>query len=69
SFTIHAHVWPEWPGVAHTPLIGGVAGVTSGSVFTLHLKNSRPSSGDHAYRSGVLRWDVSQGLWGILRLK
>ncbi len=69
SFTIHAHVWPEWPGVAYTPMIAGVAGVTSGSVFTLNLKNSHPSSGDHAYRSGVFRWDVSQGLWGILRLK
>ena len=68
SFTLHAHVWPEWPDVAHTPLIGSVPGVTSGSVFTLDLQNSKPSAGDHAYRSGVLRWDVSQGLWGILRL-
>ena len=23
--------------------------------------------GDHAYRSGVLRWAVGQGMWGILR--
>ena len=69
SFTVHAHVWEEWPGVEHTPLIGGVAGVTSGSVFTLNLQNSRPCAGDHAYRSGILRFDVSQGAWGILRLE
>lgn len=69
SFTVHAHVWPEWPGVVYTPIIASVAGVTSGSVFTLNLKNSKQAPGDHAYRSGVLRWDVSQGLWGILRLR
>jgi hypothetical protein len=23
---------------------------------------------DYAYRSGVLKWDVAQGLWGIMRV-
>lgn len=69
SFTIHAHVWREWPGVLGTPYIACMSGVTSGSVFTLVLENSASAAGDHAYRGGVLKWDVSQGLWGILRLR
>jgi FtsP/CotA-like multicopper oxidase with cupredoxin domain len=68
SFTVHAHVWPEWPGVPGTPYIACMSGVTSGSVFTLELENSTPAAGDHAYRGGIFKWDASQGLWGILRL-
>jgi manganese oxidase len=26
-------------------------------------------AGDHAYRSGVFRWAVTQGMWGILRVQ
>jgi hypothetical protein len=25
--------------------------------------------GDHAWRSGVFRWSVQQGMWGVLRVR
>jgi hypothetical protein len=25
--------------------------------------------GDYAYRSGVFRWSVQQGMWGIIRVQ
>jgi hypothetical protein len=36
-------------------------------VRTLEFTPAHP--GDHAYRSGVLKWAVPQGMWGILRVE
>jgi hypothetical protein len=36
-------------------------------VHTLAL--AAEHEGDHAYRSGVFKWAVENGLWGILRVK
>ena len=45
---------------------GAVGGITAGSVHDLVFDVE--ARGDHAYRSGVFRWDVEQGMWGILRV-
>jgi manganese oxidase len=46
--------------------------VTSGWVDTFDFDAAElpPSAeeADYAYRSGVLKWDVVQGLWGIMRV-
>ncbi len=68
SFTVHGVTWPEWrfltPG--KRPEVASESAITSGTVRTFEFTPRH--TGDHAYRSGVLKWAVPQGLWGILRV-
>jgi hypothetical protein len=47
-------------------MVSAESAITSGSVRTFEFTPTTP--GDHAYRSGVLKWAVPQGMWGILRV-
>ena len=84
SFTVHGVGWPEhrFPrqgdggSTSQNPCldpkederfqVSSEAAITTGTVRTFRF--SPAFTGDHAYRSGILRWDVPQGLWGILRV-
>jgi hypothetical protein len=68
SFTIHGVTWPEWRFLspAEQPRVASEGAITCGTARTFEFTPEH--EGDHAYRSGVLKWDVSQGLWGILRV-
>ncbi|MGZ9137622.1 MAG: multicopper oxidase domain-containing protein [Candidatus Deferrimicrobiaceae bacterium] len=68
SFTIHGVTWPEYRFLSPTssPRVASESAITSGTVRTFVFNPEH--SGDHAYRSGVLKWAVSQGLWGIVRV-
>jgi hypothetical protein len=65
TFTVHGVSWPSAPRSGPGPRAGAVGGITAGSVHDLVFDVE--ARGDHAYRSGVFRWDVDQGMWGILR--
>lgn len=68
SVTVHGVTWPEYrflsPG--SSPQVASESAITSGTVRTFHFTPEH--AGDHAYRSGVLKWTVSQGLWGLIRV-
>ena len=68
SVTVHGVNWPEYrflsPGMS--PRVASESAITSGTVRTFHFTPEH--AGDHAYRSGVLKWAVSQGLWGLIRV-
>jgi FtsP/CotA-like multicopper oxidase with cupredoxin domain len=67
SVTVHGVAWPEYRFLqAVSPMVASESAITSGSVRTFEFSPEHP--GDHAYRSGVLKWAVSQGLWGIVRV-
>ncbi len=68
SFTIHGVTWPEWRFLSpqELPKVASESAITCGTVRTFEFTPEH--SGDYAYRSGVLKWAVSQGLWGILRV-
>ncbi len=67
SFTVHDHSWPvEPPHVADGPRTGSIGALATASVRTLILHAG--AEGDYAYRSGVYRWTLGQGLWGIIRV-
>lgn len=70
SFTVHGMTWKEWPSTGSATRVAGVTNLSSGSVVTLELDAPAGGrgKGDYAYRSGVLRWALPQGLWGILRV-
>jgi manganese oxidase len=68
SFTIHGHSWREYPHRGKdSPVISAEPAISSGWVRTFSFKaNAEP--GDYLYRSGVTKWAIAQGLWGILRV-
>lgn len=67
SFQIHAHTWPKCPTTDSETVVGSATSLCAGPVQTLHFVLSH-TPGDYAFSSGTLRWAVSQGLWGILRV-
>ena len=67
TFTVHGVSWPSAPRPGAGPRAGAVGGITAGSVNDLVFDVE--ARGDHAYRNGVFRWMVEQGMWGILRVR
>ena len=65
TFTVHGVSWSSAPWQAGGPRVGSLAGLTGGVTHDLVFTAEHP--GDHAYRSGVFRWAVENGLWGIIR--
>jgi hypothetical protein len=67
SFTI-GHSWREYPHqLENSPVISAEPAISSGWVRTFSFK-ANADKGDYMYRSGVTKWAISQGLWGILRV-
>jgi manganese oxidase len=69
SFTIHGVAWPEHrfqPQSGPAPIVSSESAITCGTARTFEF--SPTHTGDHAYRAGVLKWAVGQGMWGILRV-
>ncbi|HSK58210.1 MAG TPA: hypothetical protein VK935_04075, partial [Actinomycetospora sp.] len=69
TFTVHGRQWRVAPWLdGNSPETGGLSGLTADTVHDLDL-DAVEHAGDHAYRSGVFRWAVTQGMWGILRVE
>jgi FtsP/CotA-like multicopper oxidase with cupredoxin domain len=68
SFTVHGVAWREhrFLGQQEGPCVSSESAITTGTARTYEFKVH--GAGDHAYRSGILKWAVPQGLWGILRV-
>jgi hypothetical protein len=68
SFTVHGVAWREhrFLGEQEGPCVSSESAITTGTARTYEFKVY--GAGDHAYRSGILKWAVPQGLWGILRV-
>jgi hypothetical protein len=72
SFTIHGQTWVTSHISEAGRRVGAVSGVTSGWVETFEFNAELPNGSteaDYAYRAGMLKWAVAQGLWGIIRVK
>jgi hypothetical protein len=67
SFTIHDHTWVTTHISEAGRRVGSVSGVTSGWTETFDI-TAAALPADYAYRTGVLKWALPQGLWGILRV-
>lgn len=69
SLNIHGMSWPEWPHNGNpSPHVGAEGGLSVNSIRTLHL-HTGSGKADHAIRSGVVRYTVSQGLWALLNVE
>jgi hypothetical protein len=68
SFTIHDHTWLSWrPMGGALQRVGSVSALSTGSADTFELYAAKQAA-DYAYRTGVYRWALPHGLWGILRV-
>ena len=69
SFALHGHGWREWPHAEGSKrLVSSEGALTTGVARTYEFRASR-QPGDYAYRSGVHKWAIAQGLWGLLRVR
>ncbi|HYO57157.1 MAG TPA: hypothetical protein VEU50_30685, partial [Archangium sp.] len=68
SFTIHGVSWPEWRFLSPTgaPRVSSESAISCGTARTFEFTPLHP--GDYAYRSGMMRWAIAQGMWGLLRV-
>ena len=67
TFTVHGMAWEPAPWVPDGPYEGALSGLTAGTARTMVMQARH--AGDHAYRSGVFRWSVENGIWGIIRVR
>ena len=72
TFAVHGHSWPAQPGNPLSWLISLQGAISIGNTFEIApLKSgggAQDNHGDYLYRSGVIRWDLEQGMWGIFRI-
>lgn len=69
GFVIHGHSWRQQDKDPLSPIVSTSGAISVGNVFNYTLKNGvNCLPGDYCYRSGSFRWDVEQGMWGILRV-
>jgi hypothetical protein len=67
SFTVHGVAWPEHEYLGdESPRVASESAITSGTARTYQFEVG--AAADYAYRSGVLKWAVPQGLWGLFRV-
>ena len=62
--------WPEdrfLPATGNRPMVSLGSAISCGTVRTFEFVPEHV--GDHAYHSGVLKWAVPQGMWGVLRVE
>ena len=69
-FVLHGHKWRDQPNDRLSNVISARGAISVGNVFNIELLNGAfKISGDYLYRSGVIRWDIESGMWGIFRIK
>lgn len=68
AFAIHGHMWKEQPKDFHSRVIPLQGGISIGNRFDMELLGGASCPGDYLYRSGVLKWDLESGMWGIFRV-
>jgi hypothetical protein len=67
SFTVHGVAWPDHDYLGdESPMVASESAISNGTARTYEFRTG--ASADYAYRSGVLKWAVPQGLWGLLRV-
>lgn len=69
SFILHGHSWRAQYSDPFSNIVSSQGAIGPGNVLNIILDGgANLFSGDYAYRSGLFRWDVELGLWGIFRV-
>ena len=72
TFHLHGHSWKFNPKDVFSTIVSFVGHSVPGATDDLPLIGGAGGicnfPGDYMYRSGNIRWDIEQGMWGILRV-
>ncbi|KMM37027.1 multicopper oxidase domain-containing protein [Guptibacillus hwajinpoensis] len=72
GFHLHGHYWNSDDTDLSSQIRSFSPGIVTGFTADLPLHYGAGSfynlSGDYMYRSGNIRWDLEQGIWGIMRV-
>lgn len=69
SFVLHGHSWKAQYSDPSSNIVSVQGAISVGNVFNIILEDgANQISGDYVYRSGLYRWDIEQGMWGIFRI-
>lgn len=69
-FVLHGHKWKAQPDDPFSNIISTQGAMSIGNVFNMELLNGASMiPGDYLYRSGIIKWDIESGMWGIFRIK
>lgn len=69
-FVLHGHEWKSQPDNPLSNIISVQGAISVGNVFNIELINGASMiPGDYLYRSGIIKWDIESGMWGIFRIK
>lgn len=72
TFHLHGHNWKFDPRDIDSRIDSYVGHMVAGVTEDLHLIGGAGGMfnypGDYMYRSGNIRWDIEQGMWGIMRV-
>ncbi|WP_026421912.1 multicopper oxidase domain-containing protein [Actinokineospora inagensis] len=66
GFTVHGQVW-DASERGRGPFVSTLAALASGTARTVRFTVRHP--GDYVYRTPNLHWGVSEGWWGLIRVK
>lgn len=73
AFTIHGHMWRAHPGNPFSRIVGSTGALSVGAARNFYLEGGAGGHGgqrgDYIYRSGILEWDLEQGMWGLFRIR
>lgn len=68
-FILHGHEWRAQPDDPFTRIISARGAMNVGDTFNIELLNEGTTvPGDYLYRSGILKWDIESGMWGIISI-
>ncbi|WP_046175724.1 multicopper oxidase domain-containing protein [Domibacillus indicus] len=72
TFHLHGHNWKQDPRELDSSDVSVVGHMVAGEAHDLYLLGGAGGTfnypGDYMYRSGNIRWDIEQGMWGIIRV-
>ena len=72
NFVLHGHDYLQRPEDLFSQAIAVRGAVTVGKGFSAKILGAFSplrTSGHFMYRSGLIRWDIELGMWGILRVR
>jgi FtsP/CotA-like multicopper oxidase with cupredoxin domain len=72
TFAVHGHNWYSQPEDPFSNIISLQSAINVGNTYNIRLLGNaggpRCRPGDYLYRSGIIRWDLESGMWGIFRV-
>ncbi|RFU64609.1 multicopper oxidase domain-containing protein [Bacillus sp. V59.32b] len=72
TFHLHGHYWKYDDLDFDSRIVSFVGEIVAGHTNNLYLIGGAGGlfsfPGDYMYRSGNIRWDIEQGMWGIMRV-